>query len=104
MKVVSLSLSIGLRIQNKKRAVKALIKDTGLTELVARILVQRGVSCLDDAENFLKPKLDDLHNPELMLNMDKAVKRLNKAILAHERIMVYGDYDVDGTTSWFNNF
>ena len=60
--------------------------------------MQRGVSCLDDAENFLKPKLDDLHNPELMLNMDKAVKRLNKAI-SHERIMVYGDYDVDGTTS-----
>ena len=63
-----------------KRAVKALIKDTGLTELVARILVQRGVSSIDDAENFLKPKLDDLHNPELMLNMDKAIGRLNKAI------------------------
>ena len=82
-----------------KRAVKTLIKDTGLTELVARILVQRGVSSLEDADDFLKPKLEDLHDPELMLNMDKAVKRFNKAIIDQERVMVYGDYDVDGTTS-----
>ena len=54
-----------------KKAVKALIKDTGLTELVARILVQRGVSSLEGAENFLKPKLEDLHDPELMLNMKR---------------------------------
>jgi len=79
--------------------VKALCKDTGLSELVARILVQRGVISLAEAETFLKPKLEDLHNPELMLNMDKAVTRLNKAIMGRERVMVYGDYDVDGTTS-----
>ena len=82
-----------------KKAVKALIKDTGLTELVARILVQRGVSSLEGAENFLKPKLEDLHDPELMLNMKKAVNRIHKAIIDQERVMVYGDYDVDGTTS-----
>ena len=63
-----------------KKAVKALTKDTGLTELVARILVQRGVSSLEGAENFLKPKLEDLHDPELMLNMKKAVNRIHKAI------------------------
>jgi single-stranded-DNA-specific exonuclease len=85
--------------QPAKKEVKALIKDTGLTELVARILVQRGVTTLENAEDFLKPKLEDLHDPELMLNMDKAIGRLNKAIRNQERIMVYGDYDVDGTTS-----
>jgi len=82
-----------------KRGVKALRKDTGLSELVARILVQRGIKTLDDAENFLRPKLEDLHDPMLMLNLNKAVNRLYEAIHKGERIMVYGDYDVDGTTS-----
>lgn len=82
-----------------KRGVKALRKDTGLSELVARILAQRGIRTLDDAENFLRPKLEDLHDPMIMLNMKKTVKRLNEAIHKGERIMVYGDYDVDGTTS-----
>lgn len=82
-----------------KRGVKALRKDTGLSELVARILVQRGIKTLDDAENFLRPKLEDLHDPMLMLNLNKAVNRLHDAIHKGERIMVYGDYDVDGTTS-----
>jgi single-stranded-DNA-specific exonuclease len=81
------------------RAVNALIKDTGLTELVAQLLVQRGVEDIQTAEKFLRPTLDDLHDPGLMLNMDKVVNRLNKAIQNQERIMVYGDYDVDGTTS-----
>jgi single-stranded-DNA-specific exonuclease len=82
-----------------KRGVKALRKDTGLSELVARILVQRGIKTIDDAENFLRPKLEDLHDPLLMLNLEKAVKRIELAIHKGERIMVYGDYDVDGTTS-----
>ncbi|HHZ97895.1 MAG TPA: single-stranded-DNA-specific exonuclease RecJ [Flavobacteriales bacterium] len=83
----------------KSGAVNSLCKETGLTEMVAQILVQRGVENIEQAENFLRPKLEDLHDPETMMNMDKAVTRLNKAILKHERIMVYGDYDVDGTTS-----
>ena len=82
-----------------KKAVKDLCAETGLTYMVAQILVQRGVATLAEAENFMRPKLEDLHDPETMLNMEKAVKRLNKAINKGERIMVYGDYDVDGTTS-----
>ena len=83
----------------KKKAVKDLCEETGLTYMVAQILVQRGVSTLVEAENFMRPKLEDLHDPETMLNMEKAVKRIEKAINRGERIMVYGDYDVDGTTS-----
>ena len=83
----------------KKKAVNDLCEETGLTYMVAQILVQRGVTTLVEAENFLRPKLEDLHDPETMLNMEKAVKRIEKAINRGERIMVYGDYDVDGTTS-----
>ena len=64
----------------KKKAVKDLCAETGLTYMVAQILVQRGVATLAEAENFMRPKLEDLHDPETMLNMEKAVKRLNKAI------------------------
>ena len=83
----------------KKGVVNSLCKKTGLSEMVAKILVQRGVETIEQAETFLRPRLEDLHDPDTMLNMEKAVTRLNKAILKHERIMVYGDYDVDGTTS-----
>jgi single-stranded-DNA-specific exonuclease len=83
----------------KKGVVNSLCKKTGLSEMVVKILVQRGVETIEQAETFLRPRLEDLHDPDTMLNMEKAVTRLNKAILKHERIMVYGDYDVDGTTS-----
>ncbi len=66
---------------------------------IARLLVQRGVKSVEDAEEFLKPSLSDLHDPFLMPQMDVAVARLNRAMGAKERIMVYGDYDVDGTTA-----
>mgnify|MGYP006088604481 CR=1 FL=1 len=83
----------------KKGVVNSLRKETGLSEMVTKILVQRGIETIEHAETFLRPRLEDLHDPDTMLNMEKAVTRLNKAILKHERIMVYGDYDVDGTTS-----
>jgi len=83
----------------KKGVVNSLRKETGLSEMVTKILVQRGIETIEHAEIFLRPKLEDLHDPDTMLNMEKAVTRLNKAILKRERIMVYGDYDVDGTTS-----
>ena len=66
---------------------------------ISRLLVQRGISSVDEAEHFFHPSLKDLHDPFLMPDMDKAVARLNKAMGAKERIMVYGDYDVDGTTA-----
>lgn len=66
---------------------------------VARILVRRGVTSVQDANNFFHPKLQDLHDPFLMKDMDRAVARLNKALGTKEPILVYGDYDVDGTTA-----
>ncbi|MBO5243678.1 MAG: single-stranded-DNA-specific exonuclease RecJ [Muribaculaceae bacterium] len=66
---------------------------------VSELLVQRGISSVKEAEKFFHPSLKDLHDPFLMPGMDKAVARLNKAMGAKERIMVYGDYDLDGTTA-----
>ena len=66
---------------------------------VSELLVQRGITSVDDAERFFHPSLRDLYDPFLMPGMDKAVARLNKALGTKERIMVYGDYDVDGTTA-----
>ncbi|MCM1441502.1 MAG: single-stranded-DNA-specific exonuclease RecJ [Roseburia sp.] len=63
------------------------------------MLVQRGIRTVEDAERFFHPSLKDLHDPFLMPGMEKAVSRLNRAMGAKERIMVYGDYDVDGTTA-----
>ena len=85
--------------QPKKGVVSSLCKEIGLSEMVTKILVQRGFETAEHTETFLCPKLEDLHDPDTMLNMEKAVTRLNRAILGHERIMVYGDYDVDGITS-----
>lgn len=79
--------------------IKALEKNIGVPFEIANLLVQRGIEDFDTAKNFFRPELSDLHDPYLMLGMDKAVKRISTAIANHEKIMVYGDYDVDGTTS-----
>jgi single-stranded-DNA-specific exonuclease len=65
----------------------------------ARLLVQRGLSTREAASRFFRPSLGDLHDPFLMRDMDRAVERLERALGDNERIMVYGDYDVDGTTA-----
>lgn len=70
-----------------------------ISPILARLLVQRGITTPDEAARFFKPGLADLHDPFLMADMDKAVDRLTKAIQRKERILIYGDYDVDGTTS-----
>ena len=66
---------------------------------ICKILVQRGIETFDEAKNFYRPGLTDLHDPWLMKDMDKAVDRIITAIEKQEKILVYGDYDVDGTTS-----
>ena len=66
---------------------------------IANLLIQRGVKTFSEARSFFRPKLTDLHDPFLMKDMDKAVARVKKAIDNNERVMIYGDYDVDGTTS-----
>jgi len=66
---------------------------------ICKILVQRNIETFDQAKDFYRPQITDLHDPWLMKDMDKAVDRIVTAIENHERILVYGDYDVDGTTS-----
>ncbi|MDE6464236.1 MAG: single-stranded-DNA-specific exonuclease RecJ, partial [Muribaculaceae bacterium] len=66
---------------------------------LADLLVQRGITTIDAAERFFHPSVRDLHDPFLMPDMDKAVERLNHAMGSKEKIMVYGDYDVDGCTA-----
>jgi single-stranded-DNA-specific exonuclease len=71
----------------------------GIASPAAKVLVRRGLSDPADARRFLHPSLDDLHDPYLMLGMEPAIERLRKAIREGEKILIYGDYDVDGTTS-----
>ena len=79
--------------------VKLLAEALNVEEFVATLLVQRGIETFEQARQFFRPTLDDLHNPYLMKDMDKAVKRIELAIENGENILVFGDYDVDGTTA-----
>lgn len=71
----------------------------GISPVLAKLLIQRGVRTYDEAHTFFRPKLVDMHNPFLMKEMDEAVDRINVAIAEGEKVMIYGDYDVDGTTA-----
>lgn len=79
--------------------VRQLTQQLGVDQALANLLVQRNIKNFDQARDFFRPQLDHLHDPYLMKDMDRAVDRLNKALQCDEKIMVYGDYDVDGTTS-----
>ena len=79
--------------------VQKLAKDLGVNHIVAHLLVLRGIENFDDAKLFFRPELKHLHDPFLMKNMQDAVDRIEKAIANKEKVLVYGDYDVDGTTS-----
>lgn len=76
-----------------------LAAELDISPVLCSLLVRRGITSVADARNFFRPKLSHLHNPFLMNDMDIAVRRLNKALGKKERILVYGDYDVDGTTA-----
>ena len=78
---------------------KALSKETGIHPTLCKLLIERGVSSIGEAKRFFRPLLSQLHDPFLMKDMDIAVERLNLAMGRKERILVYGDYDVDGTTA-----
>ncbi|WP_242130925.1 single-stranded-DNA-specific exonuclease RecJ [Aestuariivivens marinum] len=79
--------------------VEALQQALQVDAIIATLLVQRGIQTFEDAKRFFRPSLNDLHDPFLMKDMDLAVARIEKAIANKENILVYGDYDVDGTTS-----
>ena len=79
--------------------VQHLVDALAVDRSIAHLLVQRGIETFEEAKAFFRPKIEDLHNPFLMKDMDKAVERIERALATNERIFVYGDYDVDGTTS-----
>ena len=79
--------------------VQQLQKELGVSSIIAALLVQRGMHTFDAAKAFFRPQWQDLHSPFLMRDMDKAVARIQAALEEDQAVMVYGDYDVDGTTS-----
>ena len=88
-----------LKSTPEKQKVQALQNALQVDEIVATLLVQRGIETFEQAKQFFRPTLEDLHDPYLMKDMDKAVNRIELAITNNERILVFGDYDVDGTTA-----
>lgn len=79
--------------------IQATIDDLKVSPIMASLLTQRNLTTLPQIRSFFTPELNDLHDPLLMLNMAEAVDRLDRAIESEERILIFGDYDVDGTTS-----
>ncbi len=79
--------------------IKHLQLEIGVPQEIASLLLQRGIDDYESAKSFFRPELSDLHDPFLMLDMREAVHRIIEAIQKEEKIMVYGDYDVDGTTA-----
>lgn len=82
-----------------KQIKEQLARDLGISPVICELLALRGVKNAEEAQKFFSPQLSDLHDPFLMDGMEKAVERLNAAIGQKEKILVYGDYDVDGTTA-----
>lgn len=83
----------------KQADIEFLVNELNVDELVAHLLLQRGIKTYEEAKNFFRPQLKDLHDPFLMKDMDLAVARIEKAMATNENILVFGDYDVDGTTA-----
>src|ERR1700753_70706 len=79
--------------------VKQLVDDLACPKAIAQLLISRGIRCSADAKIFFTPSLDDLLDPMLMLGMDLATARIQRAVHSSEPILIYGDYDVDGTTA-----
>lgn len=88
-----------LKPKPNESSVELLINQVTLPHPLATILAQRGIETYEDARNFFRPTLESLHDPYLMKDMDKAVERILQAVSSKENILVYGDYDVDGTTA-----
>ena len=86
-------------LESKNTVVSELSKALNVSEIVAHLLALRGITTFDEAKSFFRPEISQLHNPFLMKNMQKAVDRIETVIASGEKVLVYGDYDVDGTTS-----
>lgn len=88
-----------LKPQGDADAVTRLAAELRINRILVKLLVQRGITTYEEARQFFRPSLDMLHDPFLMKDMDKAINRINTAVENKEKVMVYGDYDVDGTTA-----
>ena len=88
-----------LKSEPNKEKVKKLAKELQVDLIIAKILCQRNIETFEEAKKFFRPSLTDIHDPFLMKDMDLAVQRIEIAIANNENILVYGDYDVDGTTA-----
>jgi len=88
-----------LKAKPEKSAIDKLQKELTISPLLCSLLIQRGITNIDEAKTFFRPNTDMIHDPFDMKGMSIAVERLNQAIFNNEKILIYGDYDVDGTTS-----
>ena len=87
--------------QGNPKAVAAMAAATGISPVLANLLVQRGIDTLEKAKKFFNPQLSDLHDPFLMKDMDKAVAVLGEKIKENAKIRIIGDYDIDGIQSTY---
>ncbi len=88
-----------LKPYGNSEEVTSLAAELKINRILVNLLVQRGITTFEEAKRFFRPSLDHLHDPFLMKDMDKAIERIGVAIQRKEKILVYGDYDVDGTTA-----
>ncbi len=86
-------------LEDRSTAIMLLMMELGISEVTAGLLVNRGITGPEDARAFLNPSLEQLHDPFLLHDMDKAVERIKQAVVTGEKIVIYGDYDADGVTS-----
>ena len=86
-------------LQGNKQTVALLAQQLKVDETLAEILVQRGIHTFEEARRFFRPELAELHDPFLMKDMHQAISRIDAALVNEEKILIYGDYDVDGTTA-----
>ncbi len=82
-----------------REAISSIMKSLNIGEELAILLIQRGIADFDTAKKFFRPRIEDLHDPFLMKDMEKAIVRIEQALAENQKIMIYGDYDVDGTTA-----
>ena len=88
-----------LNKNSETKVINSLARELNISSVLSAMLVKRGVTTFDQAKDFFRPKFEDLHDPFLMKDMDVASKRISQAITNKESLMVFGDYDVDGTSS-----
>lgn len=88
-----------IKAQGDEAVVNSLAHELGVEKPLAQLLVQRGINTYEEARSFFRPDLSNMHDPFLMKDMDVAVERIRDAVESGEKVLVYGDYDVDGTTA-----